>query len=67
MQRASLVKLDGLEVSDPVFDDRDWIIATVPGTVLTSYLNIGAIPDPNFGDQQLQISDVFLLQIVLVS
>ena len=59
MQRASLVKLDGLEVSDPVFDDRDWIIATVPGTVLTSYLNIGAIPDPNFGDQQLQISDAF--------
>ena len=59
VQRASLVKLDGLEVSDPVFDDRDWIIATVPGTVLTSYLNIGAIPDPNFGDQQLQISDAF--------
>ena len=59
VQRASLVKSDGLKVSDPVFDDRNWIIATVPGTVLTSYLNIGAIPDPNFGDQQLQISDAF--------
>ncbi|KAH7832256.1 putative Exo-beta-D-glucosaminidase precursor [Monocercomonoides exilis] len=36
-----------------------WVIATVPGTVLVSYLNVGAIPDPNFGDQQLQISDWF--------
>jgi hypothetical protein len=26
---------------------------------LVSYLNIGAIPDPNFADQQLQISDSF--------
>ena len=36
-----------------------WVPATVPGTVLTSYLNIGAIPDPNYGDQQLLISDSF--------
>ncbi len=26
---------------------------------LTSYLNNGLIPDPNFGDQQLQISDEY--------
>lgn len=36
-----------------------WVPATVPGTVLVSYINIGAIPDPNYGDQQLQISDTF--------
>jgi hypothetical protein len=34
-------------------------VATVPATVLSSYLNIGALPDPNFGDNQLQISDSF--------
>ena len=38
---------------------RDWIIATVPGTVLASYYNAGAFPDPNFGDNQLMISDSF--------
>jgi hypothetical protein len=31
----------------------------VPGTALCSYLNIGAIPDPNYGDNQLLISDSF--------
>jgi len=30
------------------FQDSGWLVATVPGTVLTSYLNVGAIPDPNF-------------------
>lgn len=59
LQRASLVNADGVRVSDTGFNDKDWIIATVPGTVLTSYLNIGAVPEPNFGDQQLQISDAF--------
>ena len=31
----------------------------MPGTVLTSYLNIGAIPNPNYGENQLYISDSF--------
>ena len=31
----------------------------MPGTVLTSYLNVQAIPDPNFGKNQLYISDSF--------
>ena len=35
------------------------MIATVPGTVLTSYLNDGAIPNPDFGDNQYAISDSF--------
>ncbi len=41
------------------FDDRDWLPATVPGTVLSSYFDDGAIPDPNFGNNQLAISDSF--------
>ena len=42
----------------PGFADKDWMIATVPGTVLTSYLNDGAIPT-DFGDNQYAISDSF--------
>ncbi len=59
VQRDSLVGANGDALSKPGFDDRDWIAATVPGTVLTSYLNAGAVPDPNFGDNQLMISDSY--------
>ena len=59
VQRASLVAADGAGLSKVGFTDSDWVVATVPGTVLTSYLNIGAIPDPNYGENQLYISDSF--------
>ncbi len=59
LQRDSLVAAKGEAISTPGFLDKEWIPATVPGTVLSSYWNIGAIPDPNFGDNQLQISDSF--------
>jgi Exo-beta-D-glucosaminidase Ig-fold domain/Glycosyl hydrolases family 2/F5/8 type C domain/Glycosyl hydrolases family 2, sugar binding domain len=49
----------GESLSTPGFEDAQWIVATVPGTSLTSYLNVGAIPDPNFGQNQLHISDSF--------
>lgn len=38
------------------------IVATVPATVLTSYLNVEAIPDPNYDDDLLQISESFFRQ-----
>ncbi|HUU14411.1 MAG TPA: discoidin domain-containing protein, partial [Terriglobia bacterium] len=59
LQRDSLVNSDGETLSKPGFQDNDWIVATVPGTVLSSYLNVGAIPDPNYGENQLLISDSF--------
>ncbi len=59
VQRDSLVAATGNQISRPGFADRDWLVATVPATVLTSYLNAGALPDPNFGDNQLMISDSF--------
>jgi hypothetical protein len=59
LQRDSLAKAGGEAISQPGFPDKDWIVATVPGTVLTSYLNVGAVPNPDFGDNQLQISDSF--------
>ena len=59
IQRESLVQTNGEIISRPGFMDNDWITATVPATVLVSYLNAGALPDPNFGDNQLLISDSY--------
>ena len=59
LQRDSLVNADGAALSKSGFHDDSWVIATVPGTILTSYFNLGAIPDPNYGDNQLMISDSF--------
>jgi beta-galactosidase/beta-glucuronidase len=59
LQRDSLVNADGATLSKVGFADDDWVIATVPGTALSSYLNAGAIPDPNYGENQLLISDSF--------
>jgi hypothetical protein len=58
-QRDSLVNADGSALARPGFQDSGWILATVPATVLSSYWNIGALPDPNYGDNQLMISDSF--------
>ncbi len=59
LQRDSLVKADGPALATPGFNDEGWLVATVPATVLSSYWNAGALPDPNFGDNQVMISDAF--------
>ncbi|MBF0443638.1 MAG: discoidin domain-containing protein, partial [Oligoflexales bacterium] len=59
IQNASFLSASPEGISSPDFNDSGWITATVPGTVLTSYLNVSAIPDPDYGDQQLLISDIF--------
>jgi hypothetical protein len=59
VQRDSQVKASGEALSQAGFDDRDWLPATVPGTVLASYYNAGAVPNPDFGDNQRMISDSF--------
>jgi hypothetical protein len=59
VERASQVKATGEELSQAGFSDASWMVATVPGTVLTSYLNDGAIAEPNFGENQYLISDSY--------
>jgi len=59
LQRDSFVTAGGATISLPGFQANDWLPATVPGTVLTSYLDDGAIQDPNYGRNQLQISDSY--------
>ncbi|MCQ2110937.1 MAG: discoidin domain-containing protein [Bacteroidaceae bacterium] len=59
LQNQNVVSAQGQQISANGFDDSGWICATVPGSVLSSYINIGAVPDPNYSDNQLQISDSF--------
>ena len=42
-------------------EPEGWLPATVPGTVLTSYVNAGAVPDQRYDDEQLQISESYFL------
>lgn len=59
LERASQVKEVGEDISTTAFDASSWIAATVPGTVLTSYINIGAVPNPNFEDNLMMISESY--------
>jgi hypothetical protein len=59
LQSASLISATPTQISSPAFDDSSWLPATVPGTVLTSYLNAGKIPDPFYADQRFKIDDAF--------
>jgi beta-galactosidase/beta-glucuronidase len=59
IQRSSEVAASGEKISQPEFGNEDWVVATVPGTALVSYWNAGALPDPNYGDNQLMISESF--------
>ena len=67
VQRASEVTASGEEISKPSFSPENWIVATVPGTVLSSYKNIGAIPNPNYADNLMPVSythlDVYKRQL----
>lgn len=59
LQRASEVTATGEEISTVGFKPNNWVVATVPGTVLSSYKNIGAIANPDYADNQLQVSESF--------
>jgi hypothetical protein len=59
VERKSVVSAEGAGVSRVGFADAGWVVATVPGTVLTSFYNAGAVADPNFGENQLYVSDSY--------
>ena len=51
------VKATGEEISAAGFEDRSWMHATVPGTVLTSMIDRGIYPDPDFGLNNMAIPE----------
>ena len=61
LQRESLVSegIGGAEISSEGFDDSFWMPATVPGTVLATYIDNGAVLHPNNAGNQLFISDSY--------
>jgi Exo-beta-D-glucosaminidase Ig-fold domain/Glycosyl hydrolases family 2/Glycosyl hydrolases family 2, sugar binding domain len=59
LQNSKFLPATPEQIASPNFDDSKWIQATVPGTVLTSYINTGAVPDPFYSDQRFQVSDDF--------
>ncbi|MFR9602999.1 MAG: discoidin domain-containing protein [Rikenellaceae bacterium] len=59
VQSAAFVEDEASDISKVGYNDKEWIPATVPGTVLADYYNFGALPDPLFGDNMHQISDSF--------
>ena len=59
LRSQSFVADDGGKISTRGYDDSRWLAATVPGTVLTSYQNLGAVPDGFYGDHLSQVSDWF--------
>jgi hypothetical protein len=63
LQRSSEVAATGEDLTSltGLYDDSDWLAATVPGTVLVSYLNNGAVPDPNYADHSFFISESYFM------
>ncbi|PKL90231.1 MAG: glycoside hydrolase family 2 [Ignavibacteriae bacterium HGW-Ignavibacteriae-2] len=54
---ASKIISDGKDISTPDFNTGEWYNATVPGTVLTTLIELGVYPDPYFGINNLAIPD----------
>ncbi len=48
LQRASVVKSPCEELSTQGYDAGDWLVATVPATALSSFVNAGAVPNQNY-------------------
>src|SRR5262249_36250676 len=51
------VRIDGAELSRAGIDTKNWMQATVPGTVLTTMVERGVYPDPDYGLNNLAIPE----------
>ena len=57
LQAAPKVTGDGAALSKPGYDAGAWYAATVPGTVLTTLVDRGVYPDPDFGLNNMAIPE----------
>ncbi len=57
MTPAPKVNADGATISLPAYSAREWWPATVPGTVLTTMIDRGVYPDPDYGLNNLAIPE----------
>ena len=54
---AAIAPTAGAQVSMPGYNDSAWLVATVPGTVLTTMIDRGIYPDSDFGLNNLAIPE----------
>ena len=54
---APQVQATGEEISKPGFDDSHWLVAIVPGTVLTTMVDRGIYPNPDYGLNNMAIPE----------
>jgi Glycosyl hydrolase 2 galactose-binding domain-like/Exo-beta-D-glucosaminidase Ig-fold domain/Glycosyl hydrolases family 2/Concanavalin A-like lectin/glucanases superfamily/Glycosyl hydrolases family 2, TIM barrel domain len=57
LAEAPKVTADGRTISQPGFDSQHWWAATIPGTVLTTMIDRGVYPDPDYGLNNLAIPE----------
>jgi hypothetical protein len=57
LKAAPEVKATGEAISKAGFADKDWLVATVPGTVLTTMIDRSIYPDPDYGLNNLVIPE----------
>jgi hypothetical protein len=57
LREAPKVDADGANLATPSYSAKDWMRATVPGTVLTTMIDDGIYPDPDFGLNNLAIPE----------
>ncbi len=57
LQAADKVSVDAQTIALAGFDAKSWYAATVPGTVLTTLVDRGVYPDPDFGLNNMAIPE----------
>jgi hypothetical protein len=57
LQAAPKVSGDGAALSKTGYDAGSWYVATVPGTVLTTLVDRGVYPDPDYGLNNMAIPE----------
>ncbi len=57
MEDAAEVPSTGEQIATPGFDATKWMVATVPGTILTTLIDRGVYPDPDFGLNNMAIPE----------
>jgi beta-galactosidase/beta-glucuronidase len=57
LSAAPMVKADGSAIAQAGFDAASWLPAVVPGTVLTTLVERGVYPDPEYGLNNLAIPE----------
>jgi hypothetical protein len=57
MAAAPQVKASAADIAKAGFDTKDWLVATVPGTALTTMIDRGVYPDSDYGLNNLIIPE----------